>query len=234
MDTVNAMWQNVFGRLTKAKRDAQKARNRGAKLSAHSIMLSAYITILDGWSVEGYHPIKFSILAVWHALCLMCKWKKLSHNQLDILIQFLLKIRLWQAPARYLRFGCFLLKLAEAEKRIVNREDIKPHQRALAYMTYAEVVYAVCSSSVDVIERNISSALELEDKIRCESSQPQGLRQLVRIYRKAGELYGTEELSPDGIWATLEHFYLLRALRLAEGEANSPGQAKKIRLLLDE
>ena len=79
----------------------------------------------------------------------------------------------------------------------------------------------------------ISRALDLEADIRAEENKLQGLRQLVRLLRKAGELYLKDEMSSGGYMTSPAKKYLNRAMELALGEADTPDQVAKIRRILD-
>lgn len=228
-DSVNAMWQNQADRMAKAKNHARTARNRGEYASAHSIMLSAYITALSGRPVERHHPVKFFLLALWHALCMSRQVKKLNHNQLDVWLQFMLKFH-----SKLSVFKSILnKKLMNAALEEIKQATIsgKPHQLALAYLTYAEVVLAtgfMPSEARAIVYSKIRGAVLLEQLIQEELDQPQGLRQFVRVLRKAGELYMTREMSEVYGAHAFAGSYLKRALDLAKGEANCPDQVPKI------
>lgn len=238
MTLQDAMWRNEADRMAKAKDHARMARNRGEDVSAHSIMLSAYITALGGKPVERHHSVKFMLLALWHAFCMFRRRNELNHNQLDVWLQFSLKLRSklpffkTGRPLRirwYPQFDLMLLDGAKREIKLAEKAGAKPHQLALAHMTYAEITYAV-NFRTSVIEEHIQQALDLESQIRAESDQPQGLRQFVRILRKAGELYGKEGMFN---WQPEKgRSYLKRAIELARGEADTADQAEKIELLL--
>lgn len=238
-DPTNAMWLNRPGRFDGAKHQAHNARTNGQYASAHSIMLSAYITALGGSPVEGQHPVKFFLLAMWHAFCMFIRRNELNHNQLDVWLQFMLKLRarlpFFKTPSVlqvrwYPQFDRFLLDGAERELELSRRARAKPHQGALALMTYAEITYAV-NFRAGMIEDRVSQALALEKEIRAEE-QPMGLRQFVRVLRKAGELYAKPELSSGGYYTSKARGYLEKALALAQGEANCPDQVSKIQAIL--
>lgn len=229
MTLQNAMWRNEANRMAKARDHARMAKNRGEHASAHSIMLSAYITALGGKPVERHHPVKFFLLALWHALCMSRQLEKLNHNQLDVWIQFMLKIRS-KLPVFKSILNKVLVEGAAREVGLATTEG-KPHQQALAFMTYAEVVYEV-EADHGLAEVNIRFAIKLEELIRAESDQPQGLRQFVRILRKAGELYGRDEMSSGGYYTQKAQGYLNRALELAKGEADAQDQVPKIHVSL--
>lgn len=235
---VNAMWLNQPDRIASARHQAHNARANGNHASAHSIMLSAYITALGGKPVERHHPVKFFLLALWHAFCMFRRRNELNHNQLDVWLQFMLKLRSklpFFKTGRTLRmrwypqFDLMLLDGAKREIKLAEKARAKPHQLALAHMTYAEVTYAV-NFRAGVIEEHIQQALDLESQIRAEPDQPQGLRQFVRILRKVGELYGKEGMFN---WQPEKgRSYLKRAIELARGEADTADQADKIEPLL--
>lgn len=217
---VNAMWRNEPDRVVKAKDQARMARNRGEYLSAHSIMLSAYITALSGNPAEGRHPVKFFVLALWHAFCMNRRSNELSYNHLDVLIQFLIALR---KKLPLFPFRPNLLKLAQLEIELVTAaKNSKPHQIALAYMTMAEVECIVYGRATSDLIIGVNRALGLSTAISLEDDQPQGLRQLVRIYRKAGELSVTTGDTQGG------KRLLNKALDLARGKANTPDQVDKI------
>ncbi len=229
-DAVNAMWQNEQGRMAKAQKQARIALNMGNYMSAHSIMLSAYITALGGKPVERHHPVKFFLLALWHAFCMSRHLRKLNHNQLDVWLQFTLKFRtklpvFKSALNKVLRDAA----LTEIKSASVNGE---PHQIALAYMTYAEVVYAtnfLPKENLAIVESKIRAAVDLEALIREETNQLQGLRQFVRVLRKAGELHMKPEMRHANYTSMAQaQLYLQRALDLARGEADAPDQVAKI------
>lgn len=237
----NSMWHNEPDRLYQAKRQANAAKRRGEKTSAHSIMLSAYITALSGKPVERHHPFKFTILALWHTLFLLQGWKELNHNQLDVLVQFLLKFRsrlplvTVAKPLRWYRWHSVLdrqiIRLAARESVLAHHDGVKPHQTALALITCAEVRYTVefvSDLGKNGVESDIEQALALEDKIRAEEAQSMGLRQLVRIYRKVGELYAKPEFSCKRHYRVFSKIYLRKALKLAQGEADCQDQVPKI------
>lgn len=232
----DTMWRGGSKRLALSKGEARGLRQRGEFLAAHSLMLSTLYSILGGRPENNccHHPLSFYPAAAWHALCMLQAWQKLNHNQLDVLIQFLLKIRA-RLPAatgrpmvlRWLPWpGKFLLMLAERET-VLAIDARLPHQRALAIMTLAEVQYAV-DFSVDEVRQRIEGALSFEEQIRREP-QPQGLRQLVRIFKKAGQLYMKPGLSSKNNRGKL---LIIKAANLASGEAQTPDQAEKIKEIL--
>lgn len=206
MTLENSMWRGEPGRLAKARESAREAKKNGEKMSAHSIMLSAYI------SVGKAFPYIFP--ALWHAIWLSRGWQELNHSQLDVLIQFWLKTRL--LPLN------LLFKMARRASSLANQRG-KPHQKALAYITWVEVKIAMKDFDINYM---IKDALLLGKEIRLEPDQPQGLRQFVRILRKSGEIYNKLGNSHDG------QALLRGALELAEGEADAPDQVAKIQVLL--
>ena len=222
-DLQDAMWKNKPDRIAKAKEEALVALKVGNTASFHSIMLSAYITALGGKPVERHPPVKFFLLALWHALCMSRQLRELNHNQLDVWLQFMLKLRSKLGPFKGIINGM----LTEGAPRAIARAeaDGKPHQRALASMTYAEVTHAV-NADQRLVEVSIKFALNREEEIRAEPDQPQGLRQFVRVLRKAGELYG--KLGDK----EKQRQYLNQAYELARGEADASDQVYKIYLLL--
>ncbi len=230
----DSMWNAKSDRLPKARAEAREAHSRNEFVSAHSIMLSAYITIMAGGQ-SAVKSLYYTLLALWHTFVLLRNWRKLSHNQLDVLIQFCLKFRsqlpffksgqVLRVHYWYTQPDRFLLALAKREVEIADEKNAKPHQQALAYMTYAETTYAV-NFRRSVIEDYIEKALALESEIRAEASHPQGLRQLVRVLRKAGELQ--RDMSNTSM--SIEYWH--QALNLARGEADATDQVKRIESLL--
>lgn len=234
-DAVEATWKNEQGRMAKAKNQARMARKRGDYPSAHSTMLSEYITALSGKPVEGHHPVKFFLLALYHALCMLYWLEKLNHNQLDVWLSFMLKLH-----SRLPVFKSVLNKtLMTAAVREINCAKLygKPHQLALADLTYAEVVLVtgfMPGETYSIVYGKIYDAFLLEDLIREEPKQPQGLRQFVRILRKAAEISMSDEMcrfNPNSKHQA--QVYLRRALELAFGEADAPDQVPKIQALIE-
>lgn len=226
-DVVNATWKNQKGRLELAKKQAAEARGRGDYASAHSGMLSEYITALSGDPAEGRHPVKFFLLALWHAFCMSWRLEKLNHNQLDVWLSFTLKLRA-KMPAFKSVLNKTLLGAITREMELTAMFG-KPHQLALANMTFAEVARVtnfLPNENAAIVKRSIATAVGLEQQIREETDQPQGLRQLVRVLRKAGELYIALGDPRQG------KAYLNYALVLALGEANAPDQIPKIKAIL--
>lgn len=226
MDTRDAIWQNKPDRFARVRIQAKSAREHGEPLCAHSIMLSFYITVLGGKPVEGHHPTKFGLLAMWHAFWLSRHWEKLNYNQLDVLVQFLLKLRSkWPLLWQMWPIDVELIVLAERELNLVLADkNSKPHQVALSFMTIAESAYTGRHSPGLTLEY-LHKALWLQSAVCDEHDQPQGLRQLVRILRKAGELYGLLGFVES------QESYLRQALSLAI-ETDSQDQVEKIRELL--
>ena len=220
------MWQNQANRLELAKNEAGVARKRGDYASAHSTLLSAYITILGGDPAEG-RSVKFFLLALWHAFCMSWRLEKLNHNQLDVWLSFMLKLRS-KLPVFKSVLNKTLLSAATQEVKSATNNG-KPHQLVLARLTYAEVILVTVfwgDETIPIVKNKIRVALDLEPLIREETDQPQGLRQLVRVIRKAGELYITLGDTRQG------RAYLNYALALAEGEADAPDQVPKIKAIL--
>lgn len=223
----DAMWRGESDRLQKARAAAREKRKAGYRLTARSIMLSAYITLLSG-RLTRVEQVKYFCAGLWNALLLLRQWQRLNHNQLDVLLQFLLKVhpRLWSRNRNINQD--YLMLLAQHAIKRAKIAPGKPHQLALAYMTAAQVTYVV-NPHDSSIKNHIEMALALESAIRREADQPQGLRQLVRIYRKAGELYGSQKLQEFGKAC----HYLSEAYDLAQGEADAADQIQKIRAILD-
>jgi hypothetical protein len=230
-DTINAMWKKEPGRLKKARVDAKQVKKDGDILSAHSIMLSAYITIAGSKEWKRWlHPI----FVLWHGLYMRIKWESLNHNQLDVLIQFFLKLRQGLSkPSNKLCSDHWLVQAAKKEVLVVENlnsrslSQIKPHQIALAYITFAEVLNSVGDTFNPRFY--VEKALRLEDSIQAEFDQPQGLRQLVRIFKKSAELY--MKIGKEAHLQEAENL-LIKALILAKNKADCADQVPKIEKLL--
>jgi hypothetical protein len=220
------MWKGEPGRLQKARVQGWQKQIEGKPVSAHSIMLSAYISIAGS---KEYNPILHPILMLWHAFWLRIQWQELDHNELDILVQFLLKVRrvshFWPSKR--------LAKMSARERYLAQRWGTKPNQIALASVTHAEVICAVDFVGSTILAC-IDEALALEDQIRSEPDQPQGLRQLVRIFRKIGELYfELYKINHDPTEYSHAVYYADKALGLARGEADCADQIPKIEAVLN-
>ena len=221
LQDADKFWKGESDALKRARIAAREQRMLGSKLSAHSMMLSAYI------SVASKSPIRSGLLGLWHALWLLHNWRLLNHNELDVLISFLVRL----AKSKYLPSIVSQRKLhnmAWRELDLCREEQAKPHQYALGYITLAEVSSLARLCSEFDITMAISNALSYEKAVREEPDQPQGLRQLVRIFRKAGELYKKIDSPVKG------KEYLYKALQLASAEADAPDQAHKIAKLLEK
>ena len=219
------MWEGKPGGLAKARENARWLHREGNHLAAHSEMLSAYISIAE-WK---YFP-----LMLWHAFSLQRSWARLDHNQLDVLIAFWLGL-LKHTPKEKSGLSVFALALRRNEKLLdmACREvdmaqrslSAPPHQEALAYITFAQVRQAL-GYSRNYILPNLECALKFEKDIRAEKDQPQGFRQLFRIFRKAGEVYvamGDLDIGRDYLWMAVD---------LGHGAAKLPQQAEALRLEL--
>lgn len=231
----NAKWKNEQGRMEKAKDQARMARNRGEYASAHSIMLLAYTTALGGKPVEQHHPVRFFLLALWHVLCMSRQIKCLNHNQLDIWLSFVLKLRS-KIPALKSVLDETLMDAAsdEVEGALINGN---PYQLAHAYLMYGEVILVTTyySETQKIVHGVIRDAVDdIDQLIWKEPNQPQDhLQQFVRVLRKAGELYMRPDMRSGYYDArTRARMYLVHALELAQGEANCQDQIPKIEELL--
>lgn len=192
-------------------------------LGAHALLLSTYISFFGKQSFFG--KIKYLVFMLHHALILLRHRTRLDHKQLDILINFLIKI---QGVTFFP--GVIVALLSRLTTIIEANPEVKPHQKALAYVLEAEVIYAryfvTTFSGANWIQKTLKAALDLESAIQKEEDRLFALRQLVRVYRKTGELCCKMGDSILGMR------YLNQALVLAEGEANTQDQAEKIRALL--
>jgi len=240
MTLAEMMWKNQPGRLQRARAQARMARKQGNLVSAHSIMLSAYYTILGGQPVEGYHPVRYGIPAMWHAWCLFLSRNKMSHTQLDVWFQFMLRLRakLGFKSGRilfvrwYPQLDLLLLDGADREINLAIQAKAKPHQLALAYLTLAEVRYTVDFCKTSVVTA-IDNALALKTAIEKEGGDDEDAvryakLQLIRIYKKIGELYSRPALR-DVLKSV---FYLTKAIELAR-ELDAEDQILKITPILE-
>ncbi len=232
MTLTESTWKGEPDAFQKARISSKQFRREGKRTSARTTMLTAYI------SRAGSKPrLRDIVGAMWHGFFLLLSWKKLSHNELDVLLAFLLKSRERFRPSeetqpafvvRLLqKIDKFLLVLASREVELALNGKGKPHQRALAYKTLAEVKTAL--GEFTEAEELLETALLLENEIRAEPDQPQGLRQLVRIFRWAGEFYSV----PAHLNRYKAHDHLHEAWNLAR-EAGATAQLDKIHLALEK
>lgn len=233
IDVVKAMWSGHPDRLKLARREAWLLKTAGKPLEAHSTMLSAYLSVRGGGQYGKVATAWHDALMTWHAYRLTRNktWKSLNHNQLDVLISFWINILEWTREAVWF-IDVLLNDLASRELQLVHDRDnqAKPHQIALAHIRKAEVCLKLRHPwfKNDAIQ-HVYIAEGKEAAIRNEEGQPQGLLQLVRILRKAGEIYGKVGSSDYKILS------LSRALEIAESLGDQAlDQKLKIQILLDE
>lgn len=198
-------------------------------LGAHALLLSTYISFFGKQSFFG--KIKYLVFMLHHALILLRHRTRLDHKQLDILINFLIKI---QGVTFFP--GVIVALLSRLTTIIEANPEVKPHQKALAYVLEAEVAYVQYFAANPAspkrrafehqMRKSLSAALDLEQDIQQETDRLLALRQLVRIYKKTGEI--CYKIGDSILGAK----YLNQALVLAEGEANTQDQAEKIRALI--
>lgn len=227
----NPMWGDGLYRIAKARVEADALAAAGDTKGSYTTMLSAYVTVIPSLSLLG-KIIHFPD-AVKVASKLRVVSAELNHNQLDVLTQFYLDVYNHQI-ARYLFFlGLYPLReelgsLIDREIRLatsaLDQKRGKPHQLALAYMVKASFLRRFHPEKASRVSFYVGLALGQEDAIRKEESLL-ALRQLTRIFRKAGELW-----IPDD--RQRAHEYLSRALELASGEARTSDQVQKIRAIL--
>lgn len=208
-------------------------------LGAHSTLLSTYIgsisQIKDGYGFMTRFEvlrqlIDWTLRADYHANALMQQEKDLDHDQLDVLSSWLVATA-GRLPWRYASTARYFASRSIEQASIAfDAGAAKPHQLALACVTYARALMLgnkrhpgpACLNEVrDAIEK----ALSLEEQIRAEDDRLQALRQLVRVLKGAGELY-------NQLHNRKGQRLLRRALTLAEGEADTKSQAIAIRRLL--
>ncbi len=232
MDLKEMMWQGAPNALSAARGEALELKKSGRVSSAHSLMLSAYLSVAA--SVPSWKKVFYFFCALRHALMLKERSIGLTHNQLDVLVQFFIKLHerskiLFRlcGVSENLMFTLADLGLARAKTSLSS----KPHQVALAYMTCAEVykrfepLHSFHNKPPWFTFSN--TALRMEKEIFKEEPRLQALRQWVRILRKAGELYSRK----DPVQA---YEYIKKALVLAKGEANTQDQVQKILLRMKE
>lgn len=218
MSIQESMWRGLPDRLALARDKAHAAHRDGKWLSAHSIMLSAYISV----GVEKLRRME-RLKMQWHFLVLYVFRNQLSHNQLNIMMEIMIEL--------HRRYGWFKKGVTETSWRQIRLAEERgaPHELALAYVQNAAVA-SLRGDGERVVKEKVQRALMLEPEIRAEEDQPQGLRQFVRVLRKAGEIL----LKYDGetMYIALEH--LRRARELAMGEADAPDQIEKIRRIISD
>jgi hypothetical protein len=209
-------------KICKARESYVDLLGRGDVIGARSVMLSCYYGVMTG---EPKLWKRYILQSLWHALILLCfHSEKMNHNQIDILLTFLLQTRRrggWLA--RMIISINLIDNLAVSELRQA-KERGEPHQIALAYMARAEI----CQLVKDLGDPTywIEEATKLQIEIMQEEDRLQGLRQLVRIFKRAGVLYYEMGMYDE------TRFYLWLALDIAEKEANAHDQAMKIRSLM--
>lgn len=230
-DLQDAMWNRKKSALSLARANARLARVEERYSDLHSGMLSAYHTILTG-KVNRLAKVYYGLLAYWHASRLIEHEKELNHNQLDILVSFLMGVRtklparlksLWQ---KYFMSDDRLERLAYKGYFLASESKVAaPHQVALANLTYAYVL-SLLQTNYDKILFFVDRALSFENLIKKETNIKYALRQLVRILRNAGKLYYIAGEKETGLTC------LNRALALAKGEADTSDQVAKIQSVL--
>ena len=230
-DVRDAQWRGDPESLEAALAEAQKVEDDGDRLAADSQRLSAFYTQLTkapAWQLL--------LRALPPACAMLLNWRKLNHNQLDVTIQFWLKLRQKVAekigifssghPASGTKRP-FLRTLALREVDLANQNG-KPHQKALAQMTYAEVLYAVDCRRTP-IQLAVDRARDHFKDMALEEDQEQALNQMVRVLKKIGVLY----MQPEMYSSAKASFYLLEALELAR-QTGATDQIEKIQVLLDK
>ena len=226
-NTAEAMWKGHPDALAMARTDARKCRNWGRYIQGHSIMLSAYI------SVARQHPVQLCIFGTIHATFLWLQYKKCSHTQLDVLVQFLLKARARipgitvGQPSRLKQSEDLgPLFLARRAVALAATDGAKAHQRALVRMTLAETIYATDFNRNEIMSL-VETAVAMDKEIRQEPNRLQAKAQFSRVLRKAGELFLKPEMKDHDRART----YLLRALLMAQS-IGANDQMRKINALL--
>jgi hypothetical protein len=180
--------------------EAQGSRSFGDHAEDLSIIGSSW----EG--LNWFQKVLFGLVALWHVVCLELNWSDLNHNQIDILLQFWIRVEKVGLPTPS---NNHLMELARREVAVASDNAI-PHQLALAHLTRAEVQFAIAGSPT-LVETDLERALNLESQIRNEDERELALSQLIRILRKAGELYW--EMKGD---KEVSRTLLLRALQLCD------------------
>jgi len=190
---------------------------RLTKNKVNAEMLSLYMSFFHKQTSLG--KVWYTVVMSWYAVLLFINKDKLNNLEIDVLLNFLLRVPI--IPKHTNSF----VKLAQREMSIaVNRPYA--HEKALGLITLAQTLASNNRNKYKFgIYQNIDTALKLEPEIRAENTI-QSLRQLVRIFKSAGILFG--KLG----YCTEESMFLRRALSLAEGEANSPNEVEKISVLI--
>jgi hypothetical protein len=223
---------NAFQAVSEARFDAITLKDAGKYPESHTLLLSTYIGGLNNIR-SGAQPLRgsrrlvtlmdWTLRAEYHAISLR-QYDDLDYNQLDVLSTWLVKTAEF-FPLRKRS----AISYAQRGLRAIVPSDAKPHQRALAWVTFARAASVNSMSNIDprVVTNAIRSALRYELAIRNESDQPQSLRQFVRVLKNVGDI----EMRIGDLVHAQEH--LQAALDLAEGEADTKSQAEAIRQLLN-
>lgn len=224
-------WMGDHRALKGARSDANTLRSEGNTLAAHCVMLSAYYSLVG--SVSPLKKVLYFLLMSRHASVLYENWSLLTHNQLDVLLQFYVRAHQkssWLSPATSELFKLVGREIAQA------RKVGKPHQIALAYTTKAQVARAAYNNhnreadltpKILLYRNSIFEAVNSALGLICQEEQSvNALRQFVRVLKYCGEvLIGIDNRRARGC--------LLRGLELAKGDADTPDQVRKIQAILD-
>lgn len=230
-----ASWGNdPFRAAAVARKEASERAWAGDMPGYHATLLSGFITAMSLIGAGAYTKIqKVAYLgaswaqAEYHAHKLASYEGSLDHGQIDVLATWHIEMA-GRLPGRKKR--SYLLAKSGLERSV--RATALPHQKALAHITYVRAGMLFLKhprSDYHMTPLAMKSALEtalaLEEDVWGEDDRSQALRQLVRIYKSAAELLYALGGRKD------PQRLLAKALALAEGEADAPGQVMAIRQL---
>lgn len=209
------IWQGDISVLPEIREASKKCLLTNPPRS-HSMMLSAYISFFNK---QNLLTRCWWLFLMWHHAVFLYLYKdKLSHTEINVLISFLLKFKKFIPSEKLLDLSI------SAVSKVRASANTPAHEEALTCITHAQVL-ALDPKNKSSVLKAINDTINLEHYIRQEKDQPQALRQLVRIFRKVGEVYGAigdEEKQMS---------FLASALKLALREADTIDQAEKIQTI---
>jgi hypothetical protein len=232
-----AAWEGKpFAAVKNARENGWQSRHDCDFIPAHSDMLSAYIgsigDLAAGLSDRKISPakrrrimIRWGLSAEYHAMQMRLHWKDLNYGQLNVLASWLIRTAKFFPLRRWVARHYAGIGLAASHRAVTAM----PHDKALACITRAKALVmkpASLEHRLDKLEvyALIHEALSYETLIREEADKLKSLRQLSRIFAGAGEVrYALDKNLRES------ESLLYSGLHLAEGEAQSPSQAAKIR-----
>ncbi|MEZ4104629.1 MAG: hypothetical protein R3B60_05090 [Candidatus Paceibacterota bacterium] len=222
-DLTEKIWQGDKNAIKETRKKAKRLREKSLFLDAHAVMLSAYISFFKQQNIitKCFWLTSMS----YHAFVIYKYHDKLNYSQINVLISFLLKLKL----GRNLFFPKQTNILADKSLYLTeNSKTALPSEKALILSTKALVILVTKSGTTDKVKELIHEAIGYEALILTYENSLQGYRQFVRVLRKVGEMYGLMNDTNNQIK------YLKKARDLALGNAQTTDQANKIQSLLTE